>query len=417
MSRTVRDAKLETREARSRLKARGKPYWKVLVPGKASVHQGYRRLAGKPGTWCRRYYDGSKHYTTETHKGVADDREDADGVNVLSFEQAQRWALGKRAKAGPYTIGEAVCDYLQHIEHKPSHYDASLHARVHILPELGTVKVEELTPSRLSKWLQDISRQGARKRVPKGEPQKFHELDNTAEGRRRRQASANRIWTTLKACLNHAWREGHAASDAAWRRVKAFKGATAARIDFLTIAEAGRLVNVCDTRFQPLVQGALATGCRYSELARLVASDFNRDAGGLHIRTSKSGKPRFVTLNAEGVALFDRLCAGRGADELLFRLPSGRPWSRGCQTTPMRQACKDARIKPVGFHALRHTWASLSVMAGMPIAVVARNLGHASTKMVETHYGHLRPDFVAEQIKQHAPTFGFKIDTKVAALR
>jgi hypothetical protein len=56
-------------------------------------------------------------------------------------------------------------------------------------------------------------------------------------------------------------------------------------------------------------------------------------------------------------------------------------------------------------------------MAGMPIMVVARNLGHASTKMVEQHYGHLRPDFVAEQVQQHAPTFGFEVDHKVAALR
>jgi len=52
-----------------------------------------------------------------------------------------------------------------------------------------------------------------------------------------------------------------------------------------------------------------------------------------------------------------------------------------------------------------------------PVAVISKNLGHTSTKMVEQHYGHLRPDFIAEQIQQHAPTFGFKIDSKVAALR
>ena len=56
----------------------------------------------------------------------------------------------------------------------------------------------------------------------------------------------------------------------------------------------------------------------------------------------------------------------------------------------MVEACARAKIKPaVGFHQLRHTWASLAVMNGVPLMVVARNLGHANTRMVEKHYGHL----------------------------
>jgi integrase len=45
----------------------------------------------------------------------------------------------------------------------------------------------------------------------------------------------------------------------------------------------------------------------------------------------------------------------------------------------MRLACAGARITPpVSFHALRHTWASLSAMNGVPLMVIARNLGHAA---------------------------------------
>ena len=48
------------------------------------------------------------------------------------------------------------------------------------------------------------------------------------------------------------------------------------------------------------------------------------------------------------------------------------------------RACMRARLKPaVRFHALRHTWASLPTMAGVPLLVVAKNLGHADTRMVE----------------------------------
>jgi integrase len=37
------------------------------------------------------------------------------------------------------------------------------------------------------------------------------------------------------------------------------------------------------------------------------------------------------------------------------------------------------------FHILRHTWASLAVMNGTPLLVVAKNLGHADTRVVEEH--------------------------------
>ena len=45
-------------------------------------------------------------------------------------------------------------------------------------------------------------------------------------------------------------------------------------------------------------------------------------------------------------------------------------------------------------------------MGGMPLMVVAKNLGHADTRMVERHYGHLAPSYVAEAVRKHAPKFG-----------
>ena len=189
-------------------------------------------------------------------------------------------------------------------------------------------------------------------------------------------------------------------------------------VRYLSLKEVTRLVNACEPVFRPLVQGALATGCRYGELARLEAQDFDAKGGTLHVRQSKSGKPRRVVLTAEGVELFQRLCAGRASGELLFTMPNGQVWGRSCQDKFMARACERARIKPPAtFHCLRHTWASLSIMAGMPLAVAAKNLGHSSIKMVEAHYGHLAPDYIAQQVRQSAPVFGFKPDTKVAALR
>ena len=55
-------------------------------------------------------------------------------------------------------------------------------------------------------------------------------------------------------------------------------------------------------------------------------------------------------------------------------------------------------------------------MAGMPLMVVARNLGHADTRMVEKHYGHLAPSYVADAVRKSAPKFGFKPERKVVPL-
>jgi integrase len=69
----------------------------------------------------------------------------------------------------------------------------------------------------------------------------------------------------------------------------------------------------------------------------------------------------------------------------------------------------------MGFHGLRHTWASHAVMNGVPLMVVAKNLGHSDTRMVEKHYGHLAPSYVADAIRAGAPRFG-AIENNLAAL-
>jgi integrase len=169
---------------------------------------------------------------------------------------------------------------------------------------------------------------------------------------------------------------------------------------------------------RPLVQAALETGCRYSELARLQVCDFNGDSATVEIRQSKSGKSRHVVLTPEGAEFFAQHCAGRSGSELMFRHADGSGWLKSQQSLPMRLACARARIIPaVSFHVLRHSWASLAVMVGMPLMVVAKNLGHADTRMVEKHYGHLAPSFIADAIRASAPRFGAGPPSPVVPLR
>jgi len=50
------------------------------------------------------------------------------------------------------------------------------------------------------------------------------------------------------------------------------------------------------------------------------------------------------------------------------------------------------------------------------LMVVARNLGHRDTRMVELHYGHLAPSYIADAIRAGAPRFGITVDDTVTAI-
>jgi integrase len=413
MARTLRDANLDTRAARLRLKPRGKPYYRLVEPG---LHLGYRRLKGGAGRWCVRQYVGAQAYTVET-VGTADDYSDADGKAVINFAQAQKKARERMVrhahavaeKAGPATVGEAVQDYLADLEMRgKSTIDVRYRANAFILPALGDVEIETLTAEALRKWLAAVATAKPRVRTPKGQPQRHLDIDGD-EGKRRRRSSANRTWTVLRGALNHAWREGRAATNAAWTRVQPFHGVDAARLRFLSIAECQRLINATDPSFRLLVQAALLTGCRYGEISRLAVSDFHPDSGTITVRQSKSGKSRHVVLTTEGIKFFGQACINKFGEDHILTNGGGKPWKRSNQGRPMAQACARAKIKPaVNFHALRHSYASLSVMAGMPLVVLARNLGHSTTRMCEKHYAHLAIDYVADAVRASAPVFGLK---------
>ena len=412
MAGKVKHANLESRTARSQLKRGRQAHWQSLVPGR--VHLGYQCWKGdKEGRWVLRRYIGNDKYRSTT-LGRADDAANADGEHILSFAQAQAKARAMvdapQAKLHRLTVRQAMERYFDY-KHAEGQMvsDVVNRSAVHILPDLGDLVVAELTAERLRRWLATMAATPAQTRSKAGQPQ-YKAAPASDEDVRARRATANRVLTMLKAALNHAFDEGHVSNRDAWgRKLKPFKDVEVARVRYLTIAEAKRLINACDVNFRPPVRAALETGCRYGELTRLEVCDFNPDAGTVTIRKSKKGKPRHVVLTQDGADFFHQHCAGRAGSELMFSHANGSPWKKSEQSRPMREACDHARITPaVGFHILRHTWASLAVMAGMPLMVVARNLGHVDTSMVERHYGHMAPSFITEAIRASAPRYGVK---------
>ena len=167
-----------------------------------------------------------------------------------------------------------------------------------------------------------------------------------------------------------------------------------------------------------MVQAALLTGCRYSELTNLRCADFNTDSDTLTIRQAKAGKPRHVVLTSEGRTLFTGWTAGRPADTHIFLRDDGQSWGRSHQQRPLTDASEIAKISPpVNFHVLRHTHATHLAMKGVGLGVIAAQLGHADTRMTEKHYAHLAPSYVADTIRAHFPTLDIAVDTIVAAMK
>ena len=227
------------------------------------------------------------------------------------------------------------------------------------------------------------------------------------DSRRSRRATANRLLTILKAALNRAWQDGQVPSDEAWRKTRPFRGADAARVRWLSIEEATRLLNACAPDFRRLVRGALLTGCRYGELGRLEVGDFDAGSGTVLIRESKSGRPRRIPLDDEGLAFFRAVTAGRAGRERVFLRDDGKGWAKDWQHRPIADASAAAGLDPPAtFHVMRHTFASLRVMAGMPLPAVAAVLGHATVAMVEKHYGHLAPGWLRDQVRATALGIG-----------
>jgi integrase len=417
MAKFSKNGDIDTKTARARLAVRGPLYWTVLAPGRAL---GYRKGA-TGGRWQARIRDdkGGQHFEA---LGAADDILPADGVTTLSFQQAQErardffkrkemeFAGDYEPQSGPYTVALALEDYFKHRERRGSRgvtKDRSV-ARVRIIPTIGDVELSKLTTRRIRDWHTSLA--DAPRLARKGRFDAEHKPLPTGKDEdsiRARRATANRTLTVLKAALNHAFHEGKTISDDAWRKVKPFREADAPVVRFLSPDETRRLLNACDKDFRSIVRGALVTGCRYGELTRMAAGDFNAESKTVTVRKSKAGKPRHVALTDEGSKLFAALTNGKTSQDHIFLRDDGEPWGASHQKRRLEDASDKAKLDPPAtFHILRHSYASALAIRGVPMGVIAASLGHADTRMTERHYAHLSPNYVADTIRANLPMMG-----------
>ena len=175
--------------------------------------------------------------------------------------------------------------------------------------------------------------------------------------------------------------------------------------DFLDFGEAEQLIEGSDTGWRPMVTLALRAGLRLGELRALRWEDVDLKAGRVVVRraawrmkvgTPKSGRSREVPLSDQALAALKGHRHLRG--ETVFSNEGGGMLTAESCKWPLWRACRRAGLRRVGWHVLRHTFASHLAMRGAPLKAVQELLGHADIKMT-MRYAHLSPDARREAVR------------------
>jgi integrase len=421
LARTVREAKLETRSARLKLSRRAEPYWRVIHEG---AHLGYYRGI-RAGKWVARFRapgSGRKGYLKKT-LGEADDYADADGEQFLDFRQAQdqarAWFQQAAHEGGrttrSFTVNDALDAYMDGFRGKSVIATRSRIEAI-IKPELGDLRVIDLTSRIVSEWHEKRANSPARLRT--GRLAKIPNLRpiEGPEAVRRRRSTANRDLTVLKAALNRAAVLRPGLPVDAWRNVRPFQRVDGAKLRYLSEAEARRLCNATSEVFRPMVQASLLTGARYGELRSARAADFDASAGVLWLRDTKAGVPRVAYLEEEGIRLLERACSGKRPSDLIFQRPDGGKWGASQQARPLHDACVRAKLEPITFHDLRRTYGARLAVKGVPMAVIAEALGHADERITRKHYAHLSPSYLADTVRRSVAGMSIVAEDNVTSI-
>jgi len=112
------------------------------------------------------------------------------------------------------------------------------------------------------------------------------------------------------------------------------------------------------------------------------------------LQTPKGRRTREVPLGNDAT---QALKAHRHLREFVFSHSDGKILSRFNCKWPLWRACKKAGLRRIGWHTLRHTFASHLIMKGVPIKVVQELLGHQTIQMT-MRYSHLSPDIKCDAV-------------------
>jgi integrase len=397
---------LDTPEKREKLAPRGDPYTHRLAPYKFLT---YRKLQ-HGGTW------GARLQKPGEARGVyriGDERDyDFATAQIAALEWCEKGGDTTAIEPGKLSVRLACSRYLtwRHNEKALEAYQSTKAAfDCHIFKHsIADKPVASLTTADYQAWLDGTAAKLIRN----------HRDPDPEEAKRKGRYNANLCWSFFKAALNHALLTSKKLPAEEWRAVKRLEGGdTVARQVFLSAAESQRLINVTSGAFRDLVSAALLTGARVGELKAAKVRDFNLAEGKWkpsHSKVMKKGR-RMRFLDDQTVALLERLCAGKAPTDLVF-MYRGHGWGNGYDRF-WRAARDQAQLDPAAtFYALRHTYISNQMKAGVPPQALAENCG-TSVKQIEDHYGHFAEEEKRRLLAQGAMKLDIPEDDKVVRLR
>jgi integrase len=145
----------------------------------------------------------------------------------------------------------------------------------------------------------------------------------------------------------------------------------------------------------------LLTGARRNEVTHAKWAHVDWEKGTLLVPIAKSGKPRIIILSISALALLASVEKLVG-NPYIFPSPiTGRP--SASIYFPWNRIRKRAGLSDVRLHDLRHTFASYLVNAKKDLYVVQKLLGHSHARSTQ-RYAHLTTDTLAEATEVVART-------------
>jgi integrase len=170
------------------------------------------------------------------------------------------------------------------------------------------------------------------------------------------------------------------------------------RTDYLGPDECALLLREAKGPTRELILAALRTGMRLGELKglqwdsidwlnRIVVVRHSYNERVKELGSPKSNRERHIPLDID---LYEVLAARRRSSGYVFLSAGGTPFTNDQLGPALAAVCRRAGLRKVGWHTLRHTFATHLAMRGTPLHVVQRLLGHASIE-VTMRYAHVAP--------------------------
>ena len=384
-------ARIDTVDARSKLKPRAEPYWVKLSTG---CMLGFRKMtSGSIGTWIARYRDADTGVRGKRSLGDFDELPPSQRCDAAKNE-AEAWFAhrGKGGAAESINVRVACERYVSHVRvdrgDRPADDMAMRFKRwvYHDVP-FANLELAKLTKTRIEAWrkmmaMTPVTVNRDRREVPITRP--------------RSASSVNRDMAALRAALNFAHDAGSVTTDMAWRvALRPAKNADGRRDVYLDRAQRRGLIAKAPKDLAVLLRGLSLVPLRPGALASLLVGHFDPRLSVLTIGTDKAGRDRKIKLPKKTAALFAAQCKDRAAPAPLFRRHDGKAWNKDAWKGPVKEATVAAGLAPsVTAYAIRHRVITDLVTDGLDLLSVAQ-LSGTSVAMIQGHYGHLRADHAA----------------------